>query len=68
MSVDWTGSPNLHIGRAQHARPRHVAAFDPLTGRLTALREGRITLAVTVAGVTRRTGIPVVAVAAGRAA
>lgn len=68
MSVDWTGSPNLHIGRAKDARPRHAATFDPVTGRLTALREGRITLAVTVAGITRRTEVPVVAVAAGRVA
>lgn len=52
MSVDWTGSPNLYIGRAQDARPRHAASFDPSTGRLTALREGSVTLAVTVNSTT----------------
>ncbi|MFF3322557.1 phosphodiester glycosidase family protein [Streptomyces sp. NPDC002889] len=68
MSVDWTGSPNLHIGPATGSRPRHAATFDPATGRLTALREGRITLAVTVAGTTYRSEIPIVALAADRAA
>ncbi|MEU0374857.1 phosphodiester glycosidase family protein [Streptomyces sp. NPDC006283] len=52
VSADWTGSPNLHIGTADSARGRHVAAFDPATGRVTALRAGAFTLAVTVNGTT----------------
>ncbi|MFJ3102341.1 phosphodiester glycosidase family protein [Streptomyces sp. NPDC086835] len=52
VSADWSGSPNVHIGRADGARGRHVASFDPATGRLTALRPGEFTLAVTVNGTT----------------
>ncbi|MCX4825388.1 phosphodiester glycosidase family protein [Streptomyces sp. NBC_01142] len=54
LSADWTGSPNLYIGDPENARHRHAAAFDPSTGRLTALRPGTVTLAVTVSGVTQR--------------
>ncbi len=54
VSADWTGSPNLYIGDPDDARPRHVAAYDPETGELTALRAGSVTLAVTVNGVTQR--------------
>ncbi|MFI9586107.1 phosphodiester glycosidase family protein [Streptomyces sp. NPDC052236] len=61
LSADWTGSPNLHIGAVRDARHRHVAVFDPVTGRLTALRAGTVTLAVTVGGVTQRTQIRVAA-------
>ncbi|MER5767884.1 phosphodiester glycosidase family protein [Streptomyces sp. NPDC001985] len=57
VSVDWTGSPRLHIGPAGTARPRHTAAFDPATGLLTALRAGEVTLSVTVSGVTERARI-----------
>lgn len=53
VSADWSGSPNLHIGAADDARGHHVASFDPTTGRLTALRAGTFTLAVTVNGTTR---------------
>nr|WP_323449120.1 phosphodiester glycosidase family protein [Streptomyces sp. YSPA8] len=53
VSVDWTGSRGLHLGRPAAARPRHTASFDPVTGRLTALRPGTVTLTVTVSGVTR---------------
>jgi hypothetical protein len=52
VSADWSGSPNVHIGPADGARGRHVASFDPATGRLTALRPGEFTLAVTVNGTT----------------
>lgn len=52
VSADWSGSPSLHIGRVDDARGRHVASFDPATGRLTALRPGEFTLAVTVNGTT----------------
>ncbi|MGX1881681.1 phosphodiester glycosidase family protein [Streptomyces sp. NPDC055287] len=61
LSADWTGSPNLHIGPAKDARPRHTAAFDPVTGTLTALRPGTVTLAVTVNGTTQRTEVRVAA-------
>ncbi|MFI2211341.1 phosphodiester glycosidase family protein [Streptomyces sp. NPDC020141] len=59
LSVDWTGSPGLHIGPAHTARPRHTAAFDPATGRLTALRPGTAVLTVSVGDVTERAVIDV---------
>ncbi|MGW7053208.1 phosphodiester glycosidase family protein [Streptomyces sp. NPDC054887] len=59
LSADWTGSPNLHLGPARGARPRHTAAFDPATGTLMALRPGAVTLAVTVNGTTQRTEVRV---------
>ncbi|MFF4232001.1 phosphodiester glycosidase family protein [Streptomyces sp. NPDC001820] len=70
LSADWTGSPNLYIGDPQNARHRHAAVFDPTTGRLTALRPGTVTLAVTVGGVTRRTEVRIAVEGAevGRAA
>ncbi|MFI1393540.1 phosphodiester glycosidase family protein [Streptomyces sp. NPDC020681] len=68
LSADWTGSPNLYIGDPENARHRHVAAFDPATGRLTGLRPGTVTLAVTVGGVTERAGIRVTADSAAPAA
>lgn len=70
LSADWTGSPNLYIGAPEDARHRHAAAFDPVSGRLTALRPGTVTLAVTVGGVTQRREIRIAAeeVASHRAA
>ncbi|MEU5977058.1 phosphodiester glycosidase family protein [Streptomyces sp. NPDC047315] len=66
MSADWTASKNVHIasradGRppAKAPHPRTVAVFDPATGRLTALRPGTITLAVTVSGARRQVEIPI---------
>ncbi|MFD6415646.1 phosphodiester glycosidase family protein [Streptomyces sp. NPDC060194] len=61
LSADWTGSPNLHIGPAGKARPRHVAAFDPATGVLTGLRPGEATLAVTVNGERREARVEIAA-------
>ncbi|MGW6460429.1 metallophosphoesterase, partial [Streptomyces sp. NPDC055078] len=61
MSVDWSGSPGLHLGPPATARPRHSAAFDPATGRLTGLRAGEVTLVVTVNGVTRSATVRVTA-------
>ena len=61
LSADWTGSPNLHIGGPDGARGRHVAALDPVTGTLTALRPGTVTLAVSVNGTTRQVRIEVAA-------
>jgi 3',5'-cyclic AMP phosphodiesterase CpdA len=54
VTADWSGSPNLHVGPAPGLRPWHVAWLDPETGALTALRPGRVTIAVTVNGVTQR--------------
>ncbi|MEU8569149.1 phosphodiester glycosidase family protein [Streptomyces pathocidini] len=50
LSADWSGSPNVHVGAPRHAKPWHVAAYDPATGRLTALRPGAALLSVTVNG------------------
>ncbi|WP_258038588.1 phosphodiester glycosidase family protein [Streptomyces sp. SM12] len=50
VSADWAGSAALHIGDPAGANRRHVAAFDPATGTLTALRQGKISLTVTVNG------------------
>ncbi|MGH3714583.1 MAG: phosphodiester glycosidase family protein [Micromonosporaceae bacterium] len=54
VSADWSGSDNLHIGDPAGAKDRHIAVFDPATGKLTALRAGELTLAVTVNGTTTR--------------
>ncbi|GAA3202478.1 phosphodiester glycosidase family protein [Nonomuraea helvata] len=64
VSAAWSGSPNLHIGTRQTAKPWHVAVFDPSTGTLTALRQGQVTLAVTVSGVTRQAAVALTAKAA----
>ncbi|WP_246147704.1 phosphodiester glycosidase family protein [Nonomuraea turkmeniaca] len=64
VSAAWSGSPNLHIGARQTAKPRHVAVLDPATGTLTALREGQVTVAVTVSGVTRQATVALSARAA----
>ncbi|MEU9750281.1 phosphodiester glycosidase family protein [Streptomyces niveus] len=61
VSADWTGSPNVHIGDPDKANRRDVAAFDPATGTLTALRRGAATVAVTVNGVTERAEIRITA-------
>lgn len=71
VSADWTGSPNLFIGDPDDAarhRPRYVAAYDPTTGRLTALRPGSATLAVTVNGAVAKASFTVTARAAGGSA
>ncbi|GAA2590039.1 phosphodiester glycosidase family protein [Actinomadura fulvescens] len=68
MSADWSGSPDLHLGTPETARPWHVAAFDPATGRLKGLRTGQVTIAVKVNGVSRQATITVAAAAARPAA
>ncbi|MFJ8884713.1 phosphodiester glycosidase family protein [Streptomyces sp. NPDC102402] len=68
LSVDWTGSPNVRIGKADGARGRHIATLDPATGTLTALRPGTVTLAATVNGVTRQAQIRIAAGAVAPAA
>ncbi|MEU2211858.1 phosphodiester glycosidase family protein [Streptomyces hygroscopicus] len=67
LSADWTGSPDLHIGDPADAGRRAVAAYDPATGRLTALRPGTATLAVSVNGATARARFTVTAGAAAPA-
>ncbi|MEU4741627.1 metallophosphoesterase, partial [Actinosynnema sp. NPDC023658] len=55
VSMDWSASPDVHIGPASGLRPWHVAWLDPATGTLTALRPGHPTLTLTVNGTTRHT-------------
>ncbi|WP_431872360.1 phosphodiester glycosidase family protein [Nocardiopsis eucommiae] len=57
VSADWFGSDDVHLGPGDDAGPDHVAAFDPATGRFTALGEGTVELGVTVNGVTERVSI-----------
>ncbi|MEU1724813.1 phosphodiester glycosidase family protein [Nonomuraea sp. NPDC005692] len=64
VSVTWSGSPNLHVGTRQTAKPWHVAVLDPGTGTITALRAGQVTVAVTVSGVTRQATVALTAKAA----
>ncbi|MEU4575677.1 phosphodiester glycosidase family protein [Nonomuraea sp. ATR24] len=64
VSARWSGSPNLHVGPRQTAKPWHVAVLDPEAGTLTALRPGNVTVAVTVNGVTRQAGVALTAKAA----
>jgi hypothetical protein len=64
VSAAWSGSPGLHIGPAATAKPWHVAALDPATGTITGRREGRVTIAVTVSGVTRQATVAITAEAA----
>lgn len=59
VSADWSGSRGLHLGPADEAGHRAVAAFDPATGELTGLRAGQVTLEVTVNGETRRATVEI---------
>ncbi|MBI0295769.1 phosphodiester glycosidase family protein [Streptomyces sp. PRKS01-29] len=68
LSADWTGSPTLHIGDPDDAGRRDVAAYDPASGRLTALRPGTATLAVSVNGAVAQARFTVTAAAAAPAA
>ncbi|MFJ9622878.1 phosphodiester glycosidase family protein [Streptomyces sp. NPDC101181] len=52
VSADWSGSKTVHVGPARQADRRDIAAYDPETGILTALRTGTGALTVTVNGVT----------------
>ncbi|WP_460403760.1 phosphodiester glycosidase family protein [Actinophytocola sediminis] len=67
VTADWSASPTVHIGAAKDVKHRHVARFDPLTGELTALRPGTVTLEVLVNGVRERTTVELVAAASGAA-
>ncbi|GAA3874529.1 phosphodiester glycosidase family protein [Streptomyces sedi] len=59
VSADWSGSRGLHVGPADEAGRRAVAAFDPATGELTGLRPGEVVLEVAVNGERRRATIEV---------
>ncbi|MGA8116766.1 MAG: phosphodiester glycosidase family protein, partial [Actinocatenispora sp.] len=48
VTADWSASRGVRFGTRDHGA---VVAFDPVTGRLTGLRPGTATLAVTVNGV-----------------
>lgn len=57
VSADWAGT--VHIGPARTAPHDAVAAYDPATGLLTALRPGTATLTVTVNATTATTTVTV---------
>ncbi|WP_435241358.1 phosphodiester glycosidase family protein [Streptomyces cucumeris] len=61
VSADWHGSATLFIGDPAHAGRRHVAAYDPVSGTLTALRRGTATLTVEVNGATAQARFSVTA-------
>ncbi|WP_206337074.1 MULTISPECIES: phosphodiester glycosidase family protein [Streptomyces] len=52
VSADWSGTDNIHIGPADQAGTQDIAAYDPRTGVLTALRPGSGSLSVTINAVT----------------
>ncbi|WP_246064455.1 phosphodiester glycosidase family protein [Nonomuraea longispora] len=68
VSVAWSGSPNLHVGSRRTAKPWHVAVLDPGKGTLTALRQGKVTVAVTVNGVTEQASVSATAKGGAKAA
>ena len=59
LSADRTGSARLYVGDPRHARPWHVAAWDPADGTLTGLRPGTVRLTVTVGGERRQATVTV---------
>jgi hypothetical protein len=59
VSADWFGSSLLHIGPARTAPFWAVAAFDPATGLITALRPGTVQLGVTVNSTTKTTPVQI---------
>lgn len=59
VSADWSGSDGLYLGPAGEAGQDDVAAFDPVTGTVTGLREGQVELVVEVSGVEQRTTVTV---------
>ncbi len=58
VSADWA-SENVHIGPVAEAPGASIAAYDPETDTLTALRAGEGTLSITVNGVTETTPVTV---------
>ncbi|HZX01303.1 phosphodiester glycosidase family protein [Kribbella sp.] len=59
VSADWWGSATMYIGPAKSAPFWAVAAYDPSTGQLSALRPGTTELGVTVNGVSKSSTIQV---------
>ncbi|WP_427887146.1 phosphodiester glycosidase family protein [Kribbella sp. GL6] len=59
VSADWWGSATMYIGPAKSAPFWAVAAYDPATGQLSALRPGSTELGVTVNGVSKSTTIQI---------
>lgn len=59
MAADWSQSTNVHVGDRAPKGKRYSAWYNPLTGELTALRDGEVTLTVTVNGHTRTTGVTI---------
>ncbi|MGO1054365.1 phosphodiester glycosidase family protein [Crossiella sp. CA198] len=48
IAATYTATDALHLGPPATAAPAHIAAFDPATGVLTALRPGTATLTLAV--------------------
>ncbi|GAA3078171.1 exopolysaccharide biosynthesis protein [Kribbella aluminosa] len=59
VSADWWGSATMYIGPVKSAPFWAVAAYDPSTGQLSALRPGSAQLGVTVNGVSKSSTIQV---------
>jgi hypothetical protein len=59
MNAVWQPSTTTHVGPPGQAGPNAVLAYEPATGRLTALRPGTTDLVVTVNGVTARKSVTV---------
>jgi phosphodiester glycosidase/calcineurin-like phosphoesterase family protein len=58
MSADWSGSRNLCVGHG-HPKGRCAAAYDPVTGTLTGLHPGTVTLSVLVNGVRAQRSVTI---------
>jgi hypothetical protein len=52
MSAQWVSTATVHVGPADSAPRRALAAYDPSTGQLTALRAGDAELELRVNGTT----------------
>lgn len=59
MSVRWLTGQGVHVGAPADAPASAVVAYDPVTGRLTALKQGTATLTVQVNGVTASRSVTV---------
>lgn len=59
VSHSWSGSTNLHVGAVSDAPSDAVAALDPDTGRLTALRAGTVEVQITVNDATATAALKV---------
>nr|WP_238341620.1 phosphodiester glycosidase family protein [Actinopolymorpha rutila] len=59
MSSRWSGSDNVWIGDPADRQPGHIAVLDPRTGTLTAYRQGKVTLRLTVDDTTAEATVTV---------